>query len=64
MSAYSKYQGSQISIEALKGGFVMEWSELDNTTEEIIYHREIFSSPRKLQQKLKDVISTVSFVSE
>ena len=55
---------SYIQIEVLSGGFVLTYPTIaDNGTVDG-EEREVFVSPRKLNQKLKDVIESLSLVGE
>lgn len=49
-----------ISIEVLKGGFVLHYPNIGGMPGNDV--REIFVSPRKLNQKLKEVIDQLSLV--
>lgn len=58
--------GEQLTIEIVTGGFILTYPlvvtvEGHETTE---MTREVFSSPRKLQQKIKDVIAQMGTVAE
>jgi hypothetical protein len=58
--------GEQLTIEIVTGGFILTYPVViiveGNETTEI--SREVFSSPRKLQQKIKDVIAQMGTVAE
>ncbi len=66
--------GEQIIIEVVAGGFILTYpvfvSELEKFGLEVVngekveMAREVFVSPRKLNQKLKEVIDNVSLVKE
>jgi len=58
--------GERIVIEVVSGGFILEYPVFvgDGDKEHSELAREVFVSPRKLNQKLKDVISTVSLVTD
>jgi hypothetical protein len=56
-----------ISIEVATGGFVLTYpvtKTQPNGSELEMLEREVFISPRKLNQKLKDVIASLSLVPE
>jgi hypothetical protein len=57
--------GEQIIIEVVAGGFILQYPVFvgDGDAEHTETAREVFVSPRKLNQKLKDVISTVSLIA-
>jgi len=58
--------GEQITIEVVQGGFILSYPTFvgDGDDEHTETTREVFVSPRKLNQKLKDVIATVSLVKD
>jgi hypothetical protein len=58
--------GERIVIEVVAGGFILEYPVFsgDGKDEHSDIAREVFVSPRKLNQKLKDVIATVSLVAD
>ena len=57
--------GDQITIEVVSGGFILAYPTLTAGTEDkFSVTREVFSSQRKLNQRLKEVIGTLSLVSE
>jgi hypothetical protein len=67
--------GERISIEVVAGGFILTYPvfvsklekfgiEADGVNETVEEAREVFVSPRKLNQKLKDVIASVSLVAD
>ena len=59
--------GEEIRIETVTGGFILSYpvkvknakGEDDTDTK-----REVYVSPRKLQQRLKEVIGDLSFVGQ
>lgn len=56
-----------ISIEVVNGGFVLTHPLQDGNTDAITgdsYSREVFTSPRKLIQKIKSVLDTVSTIAD
>ena len=56
---------NEIYIEVVKGGFVLNYPVLEAESDiQLRYEREVFVSPRKLHQRLKEVIDTLSLVSE
>lgn len=56
--------GESITIEVVQGGFILTYPVVDATTGDTTGGaREVFTSPRKLQQKLKEVIATLSTVA-
>ena len=56
---------NEIYIEVVKGGFVLNYPVLEAESDiQLRYVREVFVSPRKLHQRLKEVIDTLSLVSE
>ena len=53
-----------INIEILKGGFILtypQWDAEDSYWDEV---REVITTQRKLNQKLKEVIAAVGLVGE
>ena len=68
--------GEQITIEVVTGGFILTYpvfvnelskfglETLKGGDETVQAAREVFVSPRKLNQKLKDVIASVSLVAD
>lgn len=46
----------QITIEVVKGGFILSYAENN------LYEREVFTSPRKLNSKIKEVLEKLSYV--
>lgn len=56
--------GEQISIEVVRGGFILTYPILDADGAQISAAREVFVSPRKLNQKLKEVIDSLSLVAD
>jgi len=68
--------GEQITIEVVAGGFILTYpvfvnelskfglEALKGGDETVHTAREVFVSPRKLNQKLKDVIASVSLVAD
>jgi hypothetical protein len=69
--------GEQITIEVVGGGFILTYpvfttettpprfvADGESTTEVVVQAREVFVSPRKLNQKLKEVIASVSLVAD
>lgn len=57
--------GECITIEVVQGGFILTYPEISTAadgTEEVDPAREVFVSPRKLNQKLKEVIDKISLV--
>lgn len=60
--ALSSY-GEQITIEVVKGGFILVYPVLTDK-DGVLTIREIFVSPRKLNQKLKEIIDNLSTVPE
>lgn len=56
---------NEIYIEVVKGGFVLSYPVLEAESDiQLRHEREVFVSPRKLHQRLKEVIDTLSLVSE
>lgn len=56
-----------IQIEVAQGGFILSYPKLevdDAGSETMNMYREVFVSPRKLNQKLKEVIDSISTVAE
>jgi hypothetical protein len=55
-----------IVIEVVKGGFILTYPVTTTVEgkEKTDYQREVFVSPRKLHQKLKEVIDSISLVGE
>ena len=58
--------GDQITIEIVKGGFILTYPTVTQFEgqEVTTVAREVFVSPRKLNQKIKDVIESIGLVSE
>jgi len=56
--------GETVTIEILAGGFILTYPCVDSNTGDSQVCREVFTSPRKLNQKLKEVIDSVGLVSE
>jgi hypothetical protein len=58
--------GEQITIEVVAGGFILSYPTFvgDGDDEHTEVAREVFVSPRKLNQKLKEVIESVSLVTD
>lgn len=58
--------GVSISIEVVTGGFILSYPKFvsNEGTEVIEMAREVFVSPRKLNQKLKEVIDSVGLVKD
>jgi hypothetical protein len=56
--------GDQITIEVVSGGFILAYPTLTTEEDKFSVTREVFSSQRKLNQRLKEVIGTLSLVSE
>lgn len=58
--------GEQLTIEIVTGGFILTYPVLVTVDghEATEVCREVFSSPRKLQQKVKDVIAQMGTVAE
>jgi hypothetical protein len=65
MSSKNLY-GEKISIEVVAGGFILTYPVFEGSgeAEEVVQAREVFVSPRKLNQKLKEVIGNVSLVAD
>ena len=55
--------GDSITIEVVVGGFILTYPKV-NSLNEVSLCREVLTSPRKLNQKLKEVIDNISLVSE
>lgn len=51
-----------ITIAVLKGGFVLTYPSLSDDALGTV--REVFVSPRKLNQKIKEIIDALSLVAE
>ena len=58
--------GVSITIEVVAGGFILSYPKFVNTGEQETMEmaREVFVSPRKLNQKLKEVIDSVGLVKD
>lgn len=57
--------GFNINLEVVKGGFILTYPKVEAVTPNCTYMvREIFSSPRKLQVKIKEVLSDLSSTPE
>lgn len=54
-----------ITIEIIRGGYVLHFPEqLKGEADNWTMQREIFVSPRKLHQKIKEVVDTVGLVRD
>lgn len=60
------YGNETIQIEVVKGGFILTYPTQvkEGDSERWETAREVFVSPRKLNQKLKEVIDTISLVGD
>jgi hypothetical protein len=62
----SNSYGVSITIEVVNGGFILSYPKFgaigEQETVEIV--REVVVSPRKLNQKLKEVIDSVGLVTD
>ena len=60
------YGNETIQIEVVKGGFILTYpiQVKEGDSERWETAREVFVSPRKLNQKLKEVIDTISLVGD
>lgn len=59
--------GESITIEVVAGGFILTYpviSTNDDGSEYSVLAREVFVSPRKLNQKLKEVIDSIGLVAD
>lgn len=56
--------GETLTVEIVTGGFILTYPSAGQDGEYTSATREVFSSPRKLQQKIKDVIALMGTVSE
>lgn len=56
--------GQSITVEILKGGFVIMYPQLDDTGKIQSFAREVCTTPRKLNQRLKEIIESLSLVSD
>lgn len=54
--------GTTINIEVVAGGFILTYPKTSDAGD--VLCREVFSSPRKLHQKIKEVIDSISLVAE
>lgn len=66
-----KHSNEVIQIEVVKGGFILTYpTEVPNKfgiaveKEEWVMAREVFVSPRKLNQKVKEVLDSLSLVKD
>jgi hypothetical protein len=58
-------QEFRITLRVLKGGFILEYPVPANAPSDLWYqHEEVFVSPRKLNQKIKEVIESVGLVKD
>lgn len=48
-----------ITVSIVKGGFILNYPGANGSQS-----TEVFTSPRKLQQKMKELIEALSYVSE
>lgn len=55
---------SKVTIEVVKGGFILDYPILREECTAPIWAREVFVSQRKLNQKLKEVIESLGLVDE
>lgn len=62
MSTKLNMNGVEIVIEVMTGGFVLTYPVI--TGDDMTMNREVFASPRKLQNKIKEVLAAVSLVSD
>lgn len=55
-----------IMIEIVKGGFMLTYPAIDDVSEnsEQEHVREVFTSPRKMIQRIKTVLDAVSTVAD
>lgn len=58
--------GVSITIEVVAGGFILSYPKfvVNGEQETMEMAREVFVSPRKLNQKLKEVIDSVGLVKD
>ena len=62
----NKY-GENIQIEIVSGGFILTYPSVSKDSEGNEFTdtaREVFASPRKLQNKIKELIGTLGLVAE
>lgn len=52
--------GDNIEIEIVRGGFVLSYPE----SESVPRVREVFSSPRKLYARIKELVEKFSYVAD
>lgn len=57
---------NSIVIQVVQGGFILDYTEITSAAGNEVHNqrREVFVSPRKLNQKVKDIIESLSLVSE
>jgi len=59
--------GEHITIEVVQGGFILTYPVISASADGSDYTeqaREVFVSPRKLNQKIKEVIDAVGLVTD
>ena len=58
--------GENLTIEIVNGGFILTYPLVatSGNIETTDVAREVFISPRKLNQKIKDVIASLSLVAD
>ena len=59
----SNTYGETLTVEIVSGGFILTYPRPDADGDAVIC-REVFTSPRKLNQKLKEVIDAVGLVTD
>lgn len=64
--ALTNLYGEQIVIEVVAGGFILTYPQVrqNGDKEYTDQAREVFVSPRKLNQKLKEVIESIGLVAD
>ena len=55
--------GETITIEIVTGGFIVTYPIVENGVSASTA-REVFNSPRKMQKKIKDLVSTLGLVAD
>lgn len=59
----SNSYGETLTVEIVSGGFILTYPRPNGNGDTIVC-REVFTSPRKLNQKLKEVIDSVGLVTD
>lgn len=63
MNAIKGY-GESFSVDIVAGGFIITYPVLDEDGECSQTIRQVITSPRKLQQKIKEIIDNIGLTSD